>query len=458
MQPIRTNLTNNASSLYTNFDYNSLCRFNGLIIGAKATGLFKARTGTTDNGTAIAAYFVTYLADFGDIREKQARRVYVGWQCSGSMTVTFTGDEQTTIGPYTLTATSGKGQHVSKADMSMLLHWTHGSFKFSNVSGSDFAIDDVKVLSGHKKLTLHQVLNGCSGWNNIVDPVRLKYDPKTGISELAEAVNVDIDDTGRVSRRFGQTIISALNYHSAYCDKGDCFVVEDRTSDAAIYKVSTTYALAGVRSALTKGARIAFKQVGVKTYYTSAYQNGVIEGGVSYGWPDHTYHVGATTVRVFFPAPLGTHLEVFQSCMWIAEGKVIWVSEPHAFGKYDKTRRFFQFASNVRMMKAVAGGVWVSDNGKTGFIAAGNKFEDMRYDQKSPFPAHEWSEAIDLVDLSQTELQIPGMSAVWSSDAGLNIGTADGQLIVVTEKKLIYSTGTTGATVVDKHNVINVVA
>ncbi len=294
-----------------------------------------------------------------------------------------------------------------------------------------------------------------TGLNNILDPVRLPYNPESGISDLSEAVNVSIDDTGRVSRRPGQSLLSDVISHSVFCDKGDCFVAQDRLSDTALYRVATDYTLTGIRSDLTKGARIAFCQVGSKTYYLNGYQNGVIENGISAAWPDNTGHIGAESIRAFYPAPVGTHLAFFQSCMWIVKDNVIWVSEPNAMGKFDFARRFFQFGTKVRMIKPVDGGVWVSEEKSTGFIKAGEGFAEMSYKKKSPFPAHEWSENIELVDLSNTEYQIPGLSAVWSSDAGLCIGTADGQLIIPTEKKLIYPTGASGATIVDGHNVIN---
>lgn len=301
------------------------------------------------------------------------------------------------------------------------------------------------------------LFTSASGLNNILDPVRLPYDPSNGISDLSEAVDVAIDDTGRVSRRPGQTLLSAILSHSLFCDKGDCFVAQDRESDTALYQVAADYTLTGIRSGLMKGARISFCQVGGKTYYSNGYENGVIENGISTVWPVNADHVGADSVRTFYPAPVGTHIAFFHSCMWVVEGKVIWVSEPNAFGKFDLSRRFFQFGTNVTMIKPVAGGVWISDEEKTGFITAGEGFESMGYVKKSSFPAHEWSENIELVDLSNTKYQIPGLSAVWASDAGLCIGTAEGQLIIPTESKLIYPTGANGATIVDGHNVINTI-
>ena len=299
---------------------------------------------------------------------------------------------------------------------------------------------------------LKTLLEGTTGLNNIVDPVRLKYDEKTGVGELAEAVNVTIDDTGRITRRPGQTILTGYPSHSIFCDKGDCFVVRDRDTDAAIYQIGTDFSQTGVRSGLTKGARVSFCQVGGKTYYANGVQNGVIEGGVSGVWPANT-HVGPDTSRHYAPAPVGTHLAYFQGRMWVSVGNVIWISEPYAYGKFDMARRFLQFGTDIRMMKPVKGGVWVSDSEKTGFIS-GENADSLQYTLKSG-PAHEWSENIELVDLGSTVFQVPGLSAVWSSDAGLCIGSQDGQLIVATEKKLIYPTGASGATVADGHNVIN---
>lgn len=303
-------------------------------------------------------------------------------------------------------------------------------------------------------MSFKTLLRGCRGINNRIDPVRLRYDAETGMADLAEAVNCDIDDTGQIGRRQGQTLLSAGVYHSVFCDKGDAFVVQDRTSDAAIYQIATDFSLTEVRPGLEKGERVSFCQVGDKTYYSSRYQNGIIEAGISSAWPVET-HVGNTTLREFYPAPLGSHIAVFMGRMWIADGPVVWVSEPYAFGKFRLSASGFPFGSDVRMIRPVAGGVWVSDSNKTGFIRGAEEFSAMTFEKKSSFPAHEWSDNIELVDLSRTALEIPGLSAVWSSDDGLTIGTSTGELVVPTRERLIYPTGATGATVVNGSNVIN---
>ena len=308
------------------------------------------------------------------------------------------------------------------------------------------------------KARFRRLFDRVEGVNNKVDPSKIKSAQQRDgavVIELAEAVDCDIDDTGRISRRYGQVRISADAFDDAFCDKGDCFVVKNRTSDSAIYQLSADLVtLTGVRSGLSKGARVSFVQVGDKTYYSNGYQNGVIEGGVSSPWPAAT-HLGATTTREFYAPPIGTRLAWFGGHMLIVKDNVVWITERYEYGKVRMAKNFWQMGTDITMIKPVAGGIWLSDQGQTGFVSGEGHVSDFGYLKKSSFPAHEWSENIELVDLSQSVLEIPGLSAVWSSNEGLCIGSESGQLIVSTKDKLVYPTGGSGATVVDGNNVIN---
>lgn len=300
-----------------------------------------------------------------------------------------------------------------------------------------------------------RLIRGTSGLNNRINQFRLPYDAESGVAALAEAVNCDIDDSLAIGRRPGQLAIDDENeYHSVWCDGADAFCVKERTSDAAIYQIESDLSLTLIVSGLTKGARVSFCRVGDKSYWMNGFSKGVIESRANSAWPVNT-HVGATTTREFYPAPTGTHVAYHMGCVWVVLDDAIFVSEPYAFGKFRLGGRFFQFGSAVRMVRPVAGGVWVSDSAETGFISNAEKFNAMSWRKLSNFPAHEWSENCSLVDLSRTQLQIPGLSAVWSSDDGLCVGSSSGELFVQTRDKLIYPTGTRGATVVSGANVIN---
>lgn len=302
-------------------------------------------------------------------------------------------------------------------------------------------------------------INGSTGLNNKVDAHRLRYDRDGGVSDLAEAVNVDIDDTGAISSRYGHEQVASGEYHSLFRDLGDAFVIHERTSDAAILRFNTDFSLAGVRSGLTKGVRMSWAQVGGETWYSNGYQRGVIKGGVSGVWPSMVKTGTAETLRALTNAPFGHKIAWHNARMWIAveDGShhVLYVTEPYNYGTIDPSRRGFVFGSRIRMVRPVAGGVWVSDSEQTGFIPDNGKFESLPWIPKASLPAHEWSASHSLVDLSA--MDIPGLSAMWSSDAGLCIGTEDGRLIVLTEPKLFYPTGGQGATVVNEMVAINTI-
>lgn len=148
MQTIRTNLTNNASTQYTNFDFTSMCVFNGVVLGAGPAGLRKLCCGDDDNATAIAAYFILATSNFGMAGKKRCSNAYFDVECDGSMTISLTGDGKTTVGPYAATALLDEGTQRRRADMGRGLKWSYGAFKVENVAGADFSVDEITLLLG----------------------------------------------------------------------------------------------------------------------------------------------------------------------------------------------------------------------------------------------------------------------------------------------------------------------
>lgn len=295
------------------------------------------------------------------------------------------------------------------------------------------------------------IFSGTSGLNTKLDPVRIQFNPETGISDLAEAVNITVDDSGRASRRPGRILLQEGIFHSLYGNGSFGFVVQERVDDAAIMQISTDYSLSGVRSGLTKNLRTSFCLVDDKIFYSNGIENGVIENGVSSAWPTNE-HVGPTTSKYFTTAPIGSHIAWFSGRVWVSKDNIVWYSEPYAYGKFDMARGFIMFDSNVRMVKPVNTGIFISDNKKTYFFRGTNP-KEMVQKTVSNCPAHEWSEAIDLIDLSYKE--IVGDSAIWSSDEGLCIGTEDGEIINISKLKIAYPSGTQGASVVNLTEIIN---
>jgi len=154
MLTIRTNLSNNASSQYNNFDFNSMCRFNGFTLAAGDAGLFKVNSGDLDGTTEISAHFVPVKTNFGSLNKKRERHVYLAGECDGSMQVEVIGDSAT-IGPYEVAFQSSEGQQRRRVKVGGGMDFSYASHKISNVNGSDFSMDvieaylDIKPYGGN---------------------------------------------------------------------------------------------------------------------------------------------------------------------------------------------------------------------------------------------------------------------------------------------------------------------
>jgi hypothetical protein len=300
------------------------------------------------------------------------------------------------------------------------------------------------------------IFSSTKGVNTRVDEARLALDFETGECELAEGVNITIDQSGRIYRRTGYSLVIAGEYHSVFCDNGPCFVVHDRANDAAIMQVASDLSLSGVRSPLTKGLRMSFWQDGPTTYYSNGKENGIIVDGISAPWPDHTDHVGPETSRVFFPAPAGQHLSIAHGRMWIFEGNVLWYSEPFAYGKFDKSRGFYQFHTPGRVVRGVTGGLWVSDSQSIMFFDGTNPTE-MVLHRKASYPLLEWSDAIITVNAAEYGYEwSPGQSVVAVSSEGLCLLGPGGEFDNIGKQRILMPPGANeGATLIRGDNAIH---
>jgi len=275
-----------------------------------------------------------------------------------------------------------------------------------------------------------RILTSSKGLNTKLQKTRVAYD-KSGTTELTKAVNVSHDYTGRVSRRSGYNYQVEGDFHSVFCDEGDCFL--GRGLD--LFKLNNDLSITGVRGSLS-GNRIGFCQIGRETYYANGHQNGVIRNGQSYPWPVGEY-LGPETSRSFSSAPAGTHLAYYNGYLCISVGNVLYFSEPWAPGLFNMSKMFVQFSSEVLLVKPVVSGIFVSDSEDTWFLH-GPTPSDFVQKKVLSYPALEWSDAIDYVESLDIGLEIPGLCAMWGSRYGAVLGLPDGTAINRSINKVKY--------------------
>lgn len=274
------------------------------------------------------------------------------------------------------------------------------------------------------------IFSSAQGLNTVSDPTRISFN--NGVTDLQAAINISIDQSGRVNQRTGTTLLQAGSYHSLFCDGGDCFVVKD----SSLYRVNSDDSLTIVTSGLTADQKMDFAQVGARTYYTNGYEKGFVHEAISNTWTLGAY-TGPETNRQFSEPPTGTHLATFNGRMFISEGKVLWWSEPFNFDIYDQAESFAQFFDDIVMVQPVAAGIFVSTTSNTYFLGGASP-RDFTLQEVAQYPALEWSNTIGKVDAAELGFKSSGLCAVWASQEGAILGFPTGQIFNLNKNKVVY--------------------
>lgn len=143
---ISLNLNLIAATQYRNFNFNSMCVFNSVPLAANSSGIFSLDDADTDNETDIDAYIEFPTTDFGILNAKRFRKMYFGYETSGSIQVSVNVDG-TTSSPFNLTTSeTGQVQHRGILSLSREQKGTYWTLIIENVEGCDFSLDNIEGL------------------------------------------------------------------------------------------------------------------------------------------------------------------------------------------------------------------------------------------------------------------------------------------------------------------------
>lgn len=279
-----------------------------------------------------------------------------------------------------------------------------------------------------------------SGLNNATEPSRLTYDPRTGTVEFAAAVNVDIDSTGRFSRRRGyEQILSLTGAHSLWAYGDQCFFVRGES----MFQLYKDWTYKGIRSGLTPNAPVSYAYLNERTYYVNGFENGINHSNASWSWVGEEYLGPDSIYHVTMEPPAGHLLEVMSGRMLIADGSTMWYSMPFAPSHYRQSRDYVPFEHKLTMMKALPDGLWVSDEAGI-YWFPGHDPEQWVMAKKAGYPAIPGTAM--LIDGSKLgDGQIPGMCVLFTTPKGICVGGPEGLFLNLTEKRLVYPDASHGA-------------
>lgn len=291
-----------------------------------------------------------------------------------------------------------------------------------------------------------------TGLNTRIDPARLRYDPESGVQELAVAYNIDIDDTGRISRRKGYTQRSAMAAHSLFAYKDLCFFV----SGSALYMLHSDYSNTALMT-VTPDARMSYAPVNEQVFFANGFEKGIFEDGSISAWELPSTFVGPDTTRTFVGPPTGSIIQYYRGRMYVVQANFVFYSEPYDFARFDLARNFFAVEHDIILFRALTDGFWIGTKTGMEFVAGAEPKEFQRISisnvvpiQYSDVPFHGrftiTQDGLPMIDVSAAD-----PSLLWLSTEGICYGGSTGNFYNLTRTKLAkLPAGRTGAgTVVD---------
>jgi hypothetical protein len=287
------------------------------------------------------------------------------------------------------------------------------------------------------------LINSVKGLNNRLDSERLLQGSRTNgyTVEVAEAENVSIDDRGQVTVRNGYSAIDTGVFHSAFCDGGDCFVVEDGASTATILKVAANLSFSNVVTSLTKGARVEFKQVNTDTFWSNGTSKGFIRSGTNNTWALGVYRGPDIDADFADAVPIPHHMAFKRGGQCILSvNNIVYINHlPFQYGLFSLSKGMILFGSRVTMLADAKEGFFVSDQQHTWFFRNTGSWYGYKQELVDRAPVKEWSLAHSRILLRDIGIDADGEAHVWCSTEGVCVGTDSGQVINMTKDEVVYS-------------------
>ena len=271
-----------------------------------------------------------------------------------------------------------------------------------------------------------------TGLNNALDPVRLSYDLKTGVTELAQLVNMNVDNSGRPFSRLGRSTAKRAEASRCAFSTGEtCLFV----AGTELYRLLPDYSRAIIRTGLTLGARMRYYQIAGRIYYTNGYEKGYVSKGVDFAWQKGTFTAPGNPKNIYSNPPTGHLVSWFAGRALMAKDDVVFASLPSFYGVFDLHSDMKLFPNRVTMLQPTPAGLWVGTTTQVLFYR-GAEWRKTKREEKAPFGVIEGSAV-----WCPAEKMGGPKSVIFTTPQGICSGSEDGTFTNHTYNKLIFPAG-----------------
>lgn len=293
------------------------------------------------------------------------------------------------------------------------------------------------------------VFRGTTGLNNAVEAHRLKY-YENGFCELAEAVNVIIDDSGSVKRRKGRKLLFDGPTHSLWSRGNFCFFI----SEGVLYRRTVAGANVIVHGSVGD-APMYYEMVFGKVYMSNGAMRMIVDETTVSSWVANIpVQVGSDTRVLGIPDSF-TKLLVHAGRMFVVtDDKYLWQSEPGNPGCFVMSDPPLPFGAIYDFISIEAPGSYSSSKGiylscdeGVLFLEGAAKADFTRSVAYTKRAIPGTMKVVDGTDLDDGKV-FDGPMAVWVSEDGVCIGDNRGKVLNKTSRSLVFDKVISGAGVV----------
>lgn len=275
------------------------------------------------------------------------------------------------------------------------------------------------------------------GVNNVLDSAELnrREDRFSPYTEMVQGTDIDISDRMAVRRRPGREAVSLTVGHSLWSPEGHELAYF--VSSSGLWSLSPAYTETLI-ALLTSDAPMAYVDVNNAFVYSNGVDIGVLVNAVASSRPA-TSKVGRIPLRP------GVCLAFYNSRVYSASPDgVLYYTDPHDVDYMTEDNCRIPLGGIGTMVQAVDNGLWVSTHKKLTFLDGDDAMTFSWRDHGEYYAIPGASMRVSTKKLRG--LNLPGKwCAIWASVKGVCIGTANGELINLSEDRYSYAPGNRGA-------------
>lgn len=259
--------------------------------------------------------------------------------------------------------------------------------------------------------------------------------------DFAVCENVDLDETGRVTRRAGLVVIDATAYKNVYRHNDVTYGV--RNGELGVIDNGFT-PLIGV------GAAVCYEVVDDHLYWIAGNSHGILRNRELLPWVANAESakgvVNALNIdfgpkQGYVEPPAATQMLFFNGRMYYACGEFLLYSEPYDFA-YLEPENFIPVGAPITTLSRVSSGIFVGTSKETLYLHGGDAhdFEMKPVASKALDGAYTYIPGHALPEKLRVDYPVP----VWATSQGITAGFVDGHILNLTADKLVFPVSSKG--------------